>query len=74
MKIEDKRKDADRVPFSSLRAGDVFQYGGYFLQKRYTATSSNGKYTAQVLSDGCGFALLDNDLVTPLPNARLVIE
>jgi hypothetical protein len=61
----------DIVHFYSLNYGDVFRSeAGY----TYIRVDGDLKINSVELEKGLGAHFEDNELVTPLPNARLVID
>ncbi len=59
----------DRVPFSELESGDVFQHHGKFYIKLGCALPYNTR--AINLENGSGFSFGDEELIYPLLKAVL---
>ena len=73
MKIE--RIDSNpKVTISKLCYGDVFDYDGNHMMKIKNNIDTGRSFNAVRLVDGTLYGISDDALVTPLLNAKLVIE
>lgn len=70
MKIEHNSSN-DKVLLSSLSAGEVFEIYNYIWMK---ITNEGHKENAVRMDDGSFVYLSENFVVTPLPNAKLIIK
>ncbi len=63
----------NKTPFYALVDGDVFDYEGNHMMKIKNNIEGRS-FNAVRLVDGTLYGINDDAFVTPLPNAKLVIE